>query len=150
MKAPHPIPYQGSKRNLASAILRYFPESIDRLHEPFAGGGAVSIASALYGKVDRIVMNDVNSPLMELWRNIINSPDKTAKAYQARWENQLGKEREFYDFVRRRFNTCKCPEDLLYLLLRCVKAAVRYNSNGEFNQSVVDPVFWTKKDPFLR
>ena len=25
MKIPHPIPYQGSKRNLASQILRFFP-----------------------------------------------------------------------------------------------------------------------------
>ena len=36
-KLPHPIPYQGSKRNLAPDILRYFPEQIDVLYEPFAG-----------------------------------------------------------------------------------------------------------------
>jgi len=39
MKIPHPIPYQGSKRNLASQILRFFPDEINRLVEPFAGSG---------------------------------------------------------------------------------------------------------------
>jgi len=31
---PHPIQYQGSKRNLASFILRYAPKGIERLIEP--------------------------------------------------------------------------------------------------------------------
>jgi hypothetical protein len=30
LKIPHPIPYQGSKRNLAPAILGYFPERVGR------------------------------------------------------------------------------------------------------------------------
>ena len=34
---PHPIPYQGSKRRLASAILRYVPRGANRMVEPFAG-----------------------------------------------------------------------------------------------------------------
>jgi DNA adenine methylase len=37
--------------------------------------------------------------------------------------------------VRDRFNTHHRPEDFLYLLARCVKAAIRYNSRGEFNNS---------------
>ena len=31
MKLPHPIPYQGSKRNLADQILRLFPAEFDSL-----------------------------------------------------------------------------------------------------------------------
>lgn len=38
-KIPHPIQYQGSKRNLAPMILRYFPENVETLIEPFAGYG---------------------------------------------------------------------------------------------------------------
>jgi site-specific DNA-adenine methylase len=52
MKIPHPIPYQGSKRNLASEILRFFPANIVRLIEPFAGSAAISIASAFCFKAD--------------------------------------------------------------------------------------------------
>ena len=37
--------------------------------------------------------------------------------------------------MRERFNQHQRPADLLYLLARCVKAAVRYNSRGEFNNS---------------
>ena len=38
MGAPHPIPYQGSKRNIAKFILPFFPGHINKLIEPFAGG----------------------------------------------------------------------------------------------------------------
>ncbi len=36
-RVPHPIPYQGSKRNLAPAILGYLPERVGTQIEPFAG-----------------------------------------------------------------------------------------------------------------
>ncbi|MBI4662205.1 MAG: DNA adenine methylase [Verrucomicrobia bacterium] len=41
MKVPHPIPHQGSKRNLAPAILGYFTERVGTLIEPFAGSAAL-------------------------------------------------------------------------------------------------------------
>jgi DNA adenine methylase len=67
MRSPHPIPYQGSKRLLAPAILACFPKNPIRLLEPFAGAAAVSIAAVLKGRADRIVLNDINEPLMRLW-----------------------------------------------------------------------------------
>jgi DNA adenine methylase len=51
------------------------------------------------------------------------------------WREQEQREREFFDEVRDRFNQTQRPEHFLYLLARCVKASVRYNSKGEFNQS---------------
>jgi len=135
MTVPHPIPYQGSKRNLASIIAGYFPHDTDRLIEPFAGSAAVSLYAAQYQKASRFILNDVNAPLMALWDAIIHRPDTLAKHYARLWKLQQGQEREFYDLVRARFNRSHRPHDLLYLLARCVKAAVRYNANGEFNQS---------------
>jgi D12 class N6 adenine-specific DNA methyltransferase len=44
---PHPIQYQGSKRNLASNILSFLPHKIERLVEPFAGTAAISIYLSL-------------------------------------------------------------------------------------------------------
>ena len=41
---PHPIQYQGSKRNLVSDILRFLPNRVKRLVEPFSGTAAISIA----------------------------------------------------------------------------------------------------------
>lgn len=132
---PQPIPYQGSKRRLAPDILRYFPERIDRLVEPFAGSAAISIAVAARRRAKAFWINDAHSPLIELWRHIIDSPDQLATDYEHLWHQQLGREREFFNEVRARFNTSHESADFLYLLARCVKAAIRYNSNGEFNNT---------------
>lgn len=135
MSVPHPIPYQGSKRKLAPAILAFFPTDIELLIEPFAGSAAVSIAALYSKRVNFVYLNDLNEPLMKLWETIIFEPEKIASQYREIWNQQLGNEREFYDFVRDRFNKETRPADFLYLLARCVKASIRYNAFGEFNQS---------------
>jgi len=135
MKTPHPIPYQGSKRLLAPLILNYFPRDAPTLIEPFAGAAAVSLAAARTPGIHRIVLNDINKPLMELWRGIIEEPEAVVSAYEKLWRAQLGKEREYYDVVRQQFNKTQNASSLLYLLARCVKASVRDNSDGHFNQS---------------
>jgi DNA adenine methylase len=132
---PHPIPYQGSKRQLASIIVGYLPASCERLIEPFAGSAAVSLAAAHLRKANRFLLNDAHAPLMQLWRQIIEDPDGLARQYRQLWQAQVGDERGFYDRVRARFNGSHSPADFLYLLARCVKAAIRYNSRGEFNNS---------------
>jgi DNA adenine methylase len=135
MRVPHPIPYQGSKRNLAPAILGYFPERVATLIEPFAGSAAITLAAAAREAAERYVINDLNKPLVNLWRAIIESPEKLARRYETIWRAQHGDRRQYYDKVRDEFNRTGRPDCLLYLLARCVKAAVRYNANGEFNQS---------------
>src|SRR5438445_6593435 len=55
MRVPQPFPYQGSKRNLAPAILGFFPEGVGTLIEPFAGSAAITLAAAsalLSGRTD--------------------------------------------------------------------------------------------------
>lgn len=133
--APHPIPYQGSKRNLAPEILRYFPPKFVTLYEPFAGSAAMTIAAALNGFGERYHLNDLNKPLMDLWRAIIETPEQIAAQYETLWKQQLDDPRSFYDQVRADFNRTGKPDLFLYLLARCVKGSVRYNSQGEFNQS---------------
>jgi len=135
MRIPHPIPYQGSKRNLAKYILPFFPLEIRTLLEPFSGSAAISIAAAVHGKATHFHLNDVNQPLIALWNEIINNPNEISAQYESLWIEQQGNEREYYDAVRDNFNRTKRPDYLLYLLARCVKASVRYNANGEFNQS---------------
>jgi DNA adenine methylase len=132
---PHPIPYQGSKRRLAPVIAAYCPPDTERLIEPFAGSAAVSLHAARHGTAKAFILNDLNAPLMALWEQVINHPDLIAAGYAELWEAQRDRERDFYDEVRTRFNRKHEPACLLYLLARCVKASVRYNANGEFNQS---------------
>jgi DNA adenine methylase len=131
----HPIPYQGSKRAIARHILTFFPHDIGTLIEPFAGSAAVSIAAATNGKASQFHLNDINSPLMDLWKQIIQRPDKVSSLYRGLWNQQLSQPRKYYDLIRDKFNRTKQPELLLYLLARCVKASIRYNPKGEFNQS---------------
>ena len=133
-RMPQPIPYQGSKRNIAKQILSCVPGNVDTLVEPFAGSAALSIRAAYMNKAKRFLLNDLNKPLMDLLDLIINDPDDISARYRTLWEKQLGQEKTFYNEVRAEFNATGRPDLFLYLLARCVKASVRYNSDGEFNQ----------------
>ena len=135
IRVPQPIPYQGSKRQIAPTILGHFPFKIFRLVEPFAGSAALSIAAATHNFANHYWINDLHAPLIELWQEIVLRPEILADKYTQLWNAQLGNERAFYKTVRDRFNQQHDPADFLYLLARCVKAAVRYNANGEFNNS---------------
>ena len=135
LRVPHPIPYQGSKRNLAPDILHYFPPAVDTLYEPFAGSAAMSLACAVAKRADHFCVNDLNKPLVELLRCIIEEPEKIARQYELLWNEQHPDSKEHYLQVREVFNRTGKPDHLLYLLARCAKASVRYNAHGEFNQS---------------
>lgn len=135
LKLPHPIPYQGSKRNLAPLIARYIPAEIDTWFEPFAGSAAMSIWAAHHRRPKRIVLGDSLEPICALWRAILENPDRTAKRYAEIWHGQTEGDWEYFNRVRDRYNSDRDPVDLLYLICRCVKNAVRFNSKGRFTQS---------------
>lgn len=131
-----PIPYQGSKRQIAAQILDFFPaQKIQRLVEPFAGSGAISLAAAANSRSSSFLLNDVYGPLIELWKLIVNDPEHLSKLYTVLWNEQLDDPKAFYNAVRARFNQDSKPEEFLYLMARAVKNAIRFNSMGEFNQS---------------
>jgi DNA adenine methylase len=117
---PQPIPYQGSKRQIASKILTYFPLQTGRLVEPFAGSAAISIAAAARRRAKRFWLNDAHQPLIALWREMITRPEQISQAYRHLWHDQLGRERTYYDSVRSRFNASHHPADFLYVFARCV------------------------------
>jgi DNA adenine methylase len=129
---PHPAQYQGSKRNLASYILKYLPDKIDRLIEPFAGTAAISIATAAQQISQNFWLNDLNKPLVELLELVIEHPNDIADAYADTWNAQHHDSVGHYLEIRTKFNQTNDPRLCLYLLARCVKGAVRYNSTGLF------------------
>ena len=133
--APHPIPYQGSKRRLAAAILAHAPARVRRLIEPFAGSAALSLAAAARDLAATYCIADRLDALAQLWRAIIEEPTSTADAYERLWWAQQPDAAAHYRSVRARFNRTGDPVALLYLLARCVKNAVRFNAGGEFNQA---------------
>ncbi|HSW47035.1 MAG TPA: DNA adenine methylase [Phycisphaerae bacterium] len=143
---PHPFPCQGSKRQLASQIVECIPRRTNRLIEPFAGSGAVTIATAYLKRANRFWLNDLHEPLVQLWKAIIQQPERLADLYERLWMRQRGRERDFYDKVRGRFNRTQHPQFFLYLLARCVKAVVRYNAQGQFNNSPDNRRLGTRPD----
>lgn len=135
-RLPHPIPYQGSKRRLAPMIGRYIPAATQTFYEPFAGSAAMTIHAAHNNLARRFVIGDSLAPMASLWRAIIAEPSETSTLYRAAWEGQRPGDFGYFNRVRERFNAHGDPVDLLYLVARCVKNAVRFNMKGNFTQSV--------------
>src|SRR5438477_449886 len=135
MIVPQPFQYQGSKRALAAVILEQFPGEVTRIVEPFCGSAALSIAAAARKRAKEFWLNDFNKPLAELLGLMINSPKVLAKSYKEIWRSDQEDAIEHYYQLREAFNRSQDPRLLLYLLARCVKGAVRYNTEGLFNQS---------------
>jgi DNA adenine methylase len=130
-----PIPYQGSKRKLAPEILQYMPSGISRVVEPFAGSAAITIACALNHVGEAYWINDSYKPLTQLWRMIAANPEEVVERYTELWKSQAGDHERFYYGVRDRFNQTNEPVDFLFLMSKCAKNSVRFNSSGGFNQS---------------
>lgn len=132
---PHPIPYQGSKRNLVPLIAPYIPPKIDTWYEPFAGSAAMTLWSAHHNIAKRYIIADILAPLGALWEAIIDHPSETSARYRQVWIGQQDNNPDYFNTVRARYNAGRDPVDLLYLICRCVKNAVRFNAKGNFTQS---------------
>lgn len=132
---PHLVQYQGSKRNLAKYILEYLPPNFSRLVEPFSGTAAITMACASRNMASEYIINDLNKPLIDLLKLVVENPEYVALKYSQIWNEQFSDTLEHYYQEREKFNLTKDPVVFLYLLARCVKGAVRYNADGFFNQS---------------
>jgi DNA adenine methylase len=133
---PHPIPYQGSKRALAPQILALIERrNFRRFYEPFAGSAAMTIAAANANLANEYIIGDSLAPLVGIWNEILSSPRQLANTYERIWCGQLENDHNYYNQIRDEFNRSHDPALLLYLLVRCVKNALRFNGRGEFNQS---------------
>ncbi len=150
MTTPHLVQYQGSKRNIASQILRYFPDDISRLIEPFAGTCAVSILAAKEKRAEHFIVNDVNAPLVDMMRRCIETPEELYETYLDIWNGQFadGQDNVAYFYrIRDEFNAGnQDPARMLFLLARVVKGSIRYNSKGQINQSCDKRRYGTKPE----
>jgi DNA adenine methylase len=133
--APHILPYQGSKRKLAAQILQYLPEPVGTLFEPFAGSAAITLAAASNRKAAKFVIADKLAPLAGLWQLVLERPEELIAKYAQIWHAQLVDSATHFLAMREAYNATKDPVVLLYLTARCVKNAVRFNAQGDFNQA---------------
>ena len=141
---PSLIKWTGSKRKQAPLIAREARE-YNRYFEPFLGGGALLYLFAHEGAV----ASDVYEPLIALWKLIQSNPDEVISDYTKKWnaldieyrqlqvnnvKNADGLPKIFYD-CRDSFNKTHNPLDLNFIMRTCVNGIVRFNSQGEFNNS---------------
>ena len=126
------IKWSGSKRTQSEAIKKYLPESFDTYFEPFIGGGSMLYAI----NPDKSVCGDICVPLIDLWNEIKNNPDKLADKYEIRWKRLQEEGYTAYYTTRDEFNKNKSPYDLMFLSRTCVNGLIRFNDKGEFNNSL--------------
>lgn len=65
------LPYMGSKNKIAEWVVSNLPEA-ETLYDLFGGGGAITHCAAESGKYNKIVYNELNSLVYQLFRDAIN------------------------------------------------------------------------------
>ena len=135
------IKWSGSKRSQCDEIISYFPRKIETYYESFLGGG--SVAYRLMNSdinVNKFVLSDLNSDLINLYKLIQNDYKSVVSHYELLW-NELNKDSDFerkklyFTEIRKRLNEKHDPKDFMFIMRTTTNGMPRYNSDGEFNNS---------------
>lgn len=126
------IKWSGSKRSQSTQIKEYLPDKFNKYFEPFIGGGSMLYAI----NPTNAVCGDICVPLIDLWNEIKNNPIELSEAYRIRWTKLQSEGYQAYYEIRDNFNRNHSPEDLLFLSRTCVNGLIRFNANGDFNNSL--------------
>lgn len=124
------IKWSGSKRSQANEILKYIPK-FETYYEPFCGGASIAYSLS----PSNGVCGDICEPLINLWNLIKSNPESVCKIYQDQWTDLQSNGVDTYYKIRDHFNITHSPYDLLFLSRTCVNGLIRFNKNGDFNNS---------------
>jgi len=125
------IKWPGSKRSIASTLASFLSVT-ERSFEPFVGGGAL----LPFYRSKRVFAGDTIPELIQLWKAIQETPSNVAKGYERLWNlRQVNGHTAYYE-AREHFNTTRDPIYLLFLSRTCVNGLIRFNQNGDFNNSL--------------
>ena len=128
---PPVIKWTGSKRSIAPKLAQLFPVT-NRFFDPFVGGGA--LLPFFQGK--QSFVGDIIPELISLWILIKDKPEFVSSEYFKRWKRLQLEGYQVYYEIRANFNKTKDPLDFLFLSRTCVNGLIRYNKEGEFNNSL--------------
>jgi len=146
------LKYRGGKSREIPRFLQYIPDDFNHYIEPFFGGGALYF----YIEPDTAILNDVNSRLMEFYKQLRNQYadmrnqlDQLQKEYEANQfvYNKLkaknpdvripNANEELYYKIRELFNHPNATylDGVLYFFINktAYSGMIRYNNNGEYN-----------------
>ncbi len=127
-----PLNYVGGKYKLLSQLLPLFPSSIGTFVDLFAGGANVAINV----QADKIICNDINSKIMELFQVLQSTPtDQVLRQIEGRIaEYGLSKTNEAGFMAFREFyNETRDPIDLYTLACYSFNYQFRFNNRHEYN-----------------
>lgn len=130
MSYPAVIKWSGSKRPIATHLADYVTFG-ETYYEPFVGGGAMMP----YAKCNKGIAGDIISELIDLWREIKRNPKLVADEYELRWKELQTKGPDVYYKIRDSFNNTRNCFDFIFLTRTCVNGLIRYNFDGNFNNS---------------
>lgn len=141
MKFKPVIKWSGSKRSQSEEIVSFFPKEIDRYFEPFTGGASV-LFQLLHSdiQVNEYICSDINIDLINLWNKIKHYPNQLYESYNHMWnelnkDDDLERKKQYFYTVRKRFNDFRSPHDFLFISRTTTNGLIRYNKNGDFNNS---------------
>lgn len=80
--------------------------------------------------------SDIIPELIALWNEIKYNPQAVADGYASRWGRLQNEGPQVFYEIREAFNATKDPLDFLFLTRTCLNGMIRYNSAGEFNNSL--------------
>ena len=151
-----PLFYVGDKRKLMSQIMTYFPNHIDRLIEPFVGGGSVFMNV----DADGFLLNDLNLSVILIHRMLCSYSGRTDEFFREFFSlikkygltsrflgipQERGKSSDCKDVNSEAYNRMKTDfnsggkKDIMLLYLLIIYGfnhMIRFNKKGEFNLPV--------------
>ena len=125
------IKWTGSKRTIADQIVSVFPQEYDNYYEPFIGSGAIVYQLS----PSEAICGDLCEPLIGIWNIIRDEPEDLIAYYRRVWNRLQEEGPDVYYEIRDKFNQTKKPEHLFFLSRTCVNGLIRFNSDGDFNNS---------------
>ena len=151
-----PLFYVGDKRKLMSQIMTHFPKHIERLIEPFVGGGSVFMNV----DADGFLLNDLNLSVILIHRMLCSYSGRTDEFFREFFSliqkygltsrflgipQEHGKSSDCKDVNREAYNRMKTDfnsggkKDIMLLYLLIIYGfnhMIRFNKKGDFNLPV--------------
>lgn len=125
------VKWAGGKARLLHALLPHIPQSFNRYHEPFLGGGAVLFAVQARGRVAPRA-SDLNGELVTAWNVVLQHP---VELYARLEEYARNDSETFYYAVRaeRHEGALERAAHFIYLNRTSWNGLYRVNRWGQFN-----------------
>lgn len=75
-----PLRYPGGKGKMLKQLEPLFPDKVNTMVEPFAGGASTSLAMLFAGRADRIILNDLDPGVYAFWNAVLESTNELLEA----------------------------------------------------------------------